>query len=231
MAATLAQLHSFMSTLPDGYNTIIGEQGVRLSGGQGQRLAVARALLQDAPILLLDEATSQLDGGTERRLMAAIRARRRGRTTLIIAHRLTTITKADQIVVLAKGQVVEQGTHADLRARGGEYARLWQEQTIPSRPLPELASTPEPVQISPRPLIATNPPWALDRGCGRWRGRIDGDGAGGFAQCVDHCQQYWPVDYFSLFNFCGRASPLHCHPEFGDCGYAFSVSAGRYGVI
>ncbi len=160
-AATLAQLHSFMSTLPDGYNTIIGEQGVRLSGGQGQRLAVARALLQDAPILLLDEATSQLDGGTERRLMAAIRARRRGRTTLIIAHRLTTITKADQIVVLAKGQVVEQGTHADLRARGGEYARLWQEQTIPSRPLPELASTPEPVQISPRPLIATNPPWAL----------------------------------------------------------------------
>ncbi|MBK9054752.1 MAG: thiol reductant ABC exporter subunit CydC, partial [Chloroflexi bacterium] len=162
-AATQAQLHPFIQSLPDGYNTLIGEQGVRLSGGQGQRLALARALLQDAPILWLDEATSQLDEGTERRVMAEIRQRRRGRTTVIIAHRLSTITEADQIVVLDGGQVVEQGTHADLLVRRGLYSQLWQEQITPYGGTAGAEPAEELVQSLPTRLTPTAPPVAIGR--------------------------------------------------------------------
>ena len=123
-ALEAAWLSDFVATLPEGMHTMIGDNGIRLSGGQRQRLSIARALLKDAPILLLDEATSALDNESERQVQAALDRLMRERTTLIIAHRLSTVENADRIVVLARGQIVEQGTHATLMAAGGLYARL-----------------------------------------------------------------------------------------------------------
>jgi subfamily B ATP-binding cassette protein MsbA len=114
----------FIRATPEGLNTLIGENGLRLSGGQRQRLAIARALLKDAPVLILDEATSALDSESERHVQAALEALMRGRTTIVIAHRLSTVERADRIAVLAEGRVVETGRHAELLARGGIYARL-----------------------------------------------------------------------------------------------------------
>jgi subfamily B ATP-binding cassette protein MsbA len=114
--------------MPQGFDTLIGENGVRLSGGQRQRLAIARALLKDAPILLLDEATSALDSESERHVQAALAVLMRGRTTIVIAHRLSTIEHADRIVVLQRGRVAETGSHAELLARNGTYARLYRIQ-------------------------------------------------------------------------------------------------------
>jgi ATP-binding cassette subfamily C protein CydCD len=122
--ARLAQAHDFIAHLPDGYGSICGERGARLSGGQRQRIAIARALLVDAPILVMDEASSSLDTENERALQAAMVEVRRERAVLIIAHRLSTIRSADRIVVLDGGQVIEQGRHEDLVARGGVYAGL-----------------------------------------------------------------------------------------------------------
>ncbi|MDE3122550.1 MAG: ATP-binding cassette domain-containing protein, partial [Paracoccaceae bacterium] len=116
--------HDFLMDLPQGYDTYVGERGVMLSGGQKQRIAIARAILRDAPILLLDEATSALDAESERLVQQAVEAMAQSRTTLIVAHRLATVKKADRILVFDKGRIVAQGTHADLVAEGGLYARL-----------------------------------------------------------------------------------------------------------
>lgn len=123
-AAEAAHALDFIRALPEGFDTVIGENGNRLSGGQRQRLAIARALLKDAPVLILDEATSALDNESERAVQAALETLMQNRTTLVIAHRLSTIESADKIVVLAQGAIVEQGTHAELLAREGAYAGL-----------------------------------------------------------------------------------------------------------
>ena len=123
--AAEAQVSAFAAALPQGLDTLIGENGVRLSGGQRQRVAIARALLKDAPILILDEATAALDNEAERRVQDALNAVRRGRTSLIVAHRLSTIEQADRIVVLDGGRIVESGSHHALLAAGGAYARLY----------------------------------------------------------------------------------------------------------
>ncbi len=127
-AAKLAQIHDFIESLPDGYQSLVGERGLKLSGGEKQRVAIARVLLKNPPILILDEATSALDSGTEHSLQEALERAATGRTTLVIAHRLSTITDADQIIVMEEGRVVERGRHAELVALGGLYAQLWQRQ-------------------------------------------------------------------------------------------------------
>ncbi len=124
-AAVGASADGFIGCLPEGYDTRVGEFGVKLSGGQRQRIAIARAMLRNAPILLLDEATSALDNESERAVQAALKKLQEGRTTIVVAHRLSTIVDADVIVVLEKGKAVEQGTHAELIARSGVYARLY----------------------------------------------------------------------------------------------------------
>ena len=124
-AARHAQVHGFVMSLPDGYDTRVGERGLKLSGGEKQRVAIARTILKNPRILILDEATSALDTRTEREIGAALRAVSQDRTTLVIAHRLSTVVDADEILVLADGRVAEQGTHAGLLAQGGLYARMW----------------------------------------------------------------------------------------------------------
>ncbi|MFK7869891.1 MAG: ABC transporter ATP-binding protein/permease [Roseobacter sp.] len=127
-AAKAAQIHDFILSLPEGYDTPVGERGLKLSGGEKQRVGIARTLLKDPPILLLDEATSALDTDTELEIKEALMQAGRGRTVLTIAHRLSTIAEADRIVVLEKGLVVEQGTHDDLLHQDGRYAQLWHRQ-------------------------------------------------------------------------------------------------------
>ena len=128
-AARAAQLHGFITGLPNGYDTLVGERGLKLSGGEKQRVALARAILKRPRILILDEATSALDSATEQAVQAALRALGRSVTTLVIAHRLATIVDADEIVVLDRGRIVERGTHERLLARGGLYADLWRRQS------------------------------------------------------------------------------------------------------
>jgi subfamily B ATP-binding cassette protein MsbA len=139
-AARMAAADAFIRELPNGYDTMVGEHGVRLSGGQRQRIAIARAMLKDAPILLLDEATSSLDSEAERQVRTALNTLIRGRTTLVIAHRLSTIQGADLICVVDRGVIVESGSHAELLARGGLYARLYATQFVEERGLAAAAA-------------------------------------------------------------------------------------------
>jgi len=131
-AAEAAHAMEFIRQMPQGLDTLVGENGVKLSGGQRQRLAIARALLKNAPVLILDEATSALDTESERHVQAALEVLMRGRTTIVIAHRLSTIEKAHRIIAMDGGRIVETGTHAELLARGGVYAKLYRNQFLAS---------------------------------------------------------------------------------------------------
>jgi len=128
-AAQKANAADFIEKLPDGYGTMVGERGVKLSGGQRQRIAIARAILKNAPILVLDEATSALDSESELLIQAALNQLMEQRTAIVIAHRLSTIQKMDRILVLEKGTIVEQGSHAELVNKKGVYAQLWAHQS------------------------------------------------------------------------------------------------------
>jgi len=143
-AATAAHLHDFISSLPDGYDTLVGERGHRLSGGEKQRLAIARVILRDPRVVILDEATSHLDSVSEHHVQAALARLLRGRTALVIAHRLSTILAADTILVLDQGRLVGQGTHAALLEGGGLYAELYQRQFRAAHPPPGEAVPPHP---------------------------------------------------------------------------------------
>jgi ATP-binding cassette, subfamily B, heavy metal transporter len=127
-AAKQANLHDFIQQLPDGYNTIVGERGLKLSGGEKQRLAIARTLLKNPKVLCFDEATSALDSHSEQRIGKEIINISLNKTTLVIAHRLSTIIDANQILVMDKGEIIEQGTHQQLLAQNGVYASMWQLQ-------------------------------------------------------------------------------------------------------
>ena len=132
-AARAAQLHDFINSLPDGYQTRVGERGLKLSGGEKQRVAIARALLKNPSIMILDEAPSALDTKTEQGIQAQLDQAALGRTTLVIAHRLSTVMNADEILVLEQGRIVERGTHRALLESNGAYAQMWtlQQQEAP----------------------------------------------------------------------------------------------------
>lgn len=134
LAAKAAHIHDFIVSLPDGYQSEVGERGLKLSGGEKQRVAIAHALLKNPPIMIFDEATSSLDSKSERAIQAELERAAIGRTALIIAHRLSTIMDADQIIVMDAGHIVECGTHQELLAENGKYASLWrlQQQSEPS---------------------------------------------------------------------------------------------------
>ncbi len=138
-AARLAQIDAFIGALPDGYRSMVGERGLKLSGGEKQRVAIARTILKGPPILILDEATSALDSHTEKEIQDALDEVARHRTTLVIAHRLSTIVGADNILVLDGGRLVEQGTHGELLATEGLYASLWNRQRQAEKAREELA--------------------------------------------------------------------------------------------
>jgi ATP-binding cassette, subfamily B, heavy metal transporter len=153
-AARAALIHDRIVELDDGYDTMVGERGYRLSGGEKQRVAIARTILKGPPILVLDEATSALDSHTEKEIQDALERVSRNRTTLVIAHRLSTIVGADEIVVLDQGEIVERGTHYGLLAKSGLYASMWNRQREAEEAREKLARTGEDEQSAPN----RNPP-------------------------------------------------------------------------
>jgi ATP-binding cassette subfamily B protein len=144
-AAKSAHIHDFIASLPDGYETRVGERGLKLSGGEKQRVAIARALLKDPRILIFDEATSALDSKAEKAIQAELDRIARGHTTLVIAHRLSTVMDADQILVMDHGRIVERGTHRALLAAGGAYAQMWALQQQEERAAANTPAVPEPL--------------------------------------------------------------------------------------
>src|SRR5262249_47893777 len=156
-AARLAQIDAFIRMSPHGYETEVGERGLKLSGGEKQRVAIARTILKAPPILVLDEATSALDSHTEKEIQDALVRVAKNRTTLVIAHRLSTIVAADEIIVLDKGEIVERGTHHVLLARGGLYASMWNRQREAEQARETLARVEDDVAAPNR-----NPPLADD---------------------------------------------------------------------
>ena len=142
-AARLAQIHKFVHSLPKGYETMVGERGLKLSGGEKQRVSIARTILKDPPILILDEATSALDSHTEQEIQAALRKVSRDRTTLVIAHRLSTVVDADEVIVLDHGRIAERGTHEALLRKDGLYASMWNRQREADEARRKLAETGE----------------------------------------------------------------------------------------
>jgi ATP-binding cassette, subfamily B, heavy metal transporter len=139
-AARHARIHDFVAALPEGYDTMVGERGLKLSGGERQRVAIARVILKGPQILICDEATSALDTKTEREIQASLAEIAAGRTTLVIAHRLSTVVDADQILVLEGGRIVERGGHGELLRRRGAYAAMWARQQEAARREAELAA-------------------------------------------------------------------------------------------
>jgi len=137
-AARLAHAAEFIEALPEGYETLVGERGVKLSGGQRQRVAIARAILKDAPILVLDEATSSLDSESEALIQDALWTLMARRTALVIAHRLSTVKRMDRLIVLERGSIIEEGSHAALLHRAGLYASLWAHQSGGFLPMSEV---------------------------------------------------------------------------------------------
>jgi ATP-binding cassette subfamily B protein len=144
-ACRAARIHDVIAALPDGYQTVVGERGYRLSGGEKQRLAIARVLLKDPAVVILDEATAHLDSETELLIQQALATALAGRTSIVIAHRLSTIQAADQILVLDQGKIVERGRHGELLASGGLYSELYETQYLrPASPLTETAADASP---------------------------------------------------------------------------------------
>jgi ATP-binding cassette subfamily B protein len=137
-AAQAARIHAFIVAQPKGYDTMVGERGLKLSGGEKQRVAIARKLLKNPPILIFDEATSALDSANERAIQAELRSASVGKTTLVIAHRRSTVVEAHEILVMEAGEIVERGAHASLLAQGGRYARMWQLQNSAADEAPRL---------------------------------------------------------------------------------------------
>ena len=189
-AAKAAKIHDFISGLPLGYDTQVGERGLKLSGGEKQRVGIARTLLKDPPILLLDEATSSLDTDTERAIQSELSAMGQGRTVITIAHRLSTIADADRIVVLEQGSVVEEGTHEALLARGGRYAQLWQRQAAEDdeRGGGGIGAPPLGLAASPRNISGKMRAEAPVDGALRSYGRCAGRGAVARCAHVASCQ-------------------------------------------
>ena len=148
-AARMAQIEPFIRELPDGYNAMVGERGLKLSGGEKQRVAIARTILKNPPILLLDEATSALDTGTEREIQSQLNLVSQNRTTLVIAHRLSTVVDADEILVLDHGEIIERGRHSELLARGGHYAAMWNKQREAAAARERLKAVEQDPDVSP----------------------------------------------------------------------------------